>query len=121
MKKWKVSKRKNRKSVKMKYGLKQQMIDAIQKVFAQYPQIYSVVLYGSRAKGNFRPNSDIDFTLKGDSLNLKILFKIETDLDDLLLPFKMDVSVFDKIENQDLIEHINRVGIIFYESSVESY
>lgn len=81
----------------MRYGLKEQTISAIQKVFAKYPQVYSSVLYGSRAKGNFRPNSDIDFTLKED-LSLKLLFKIERDLDDLMLPYKMDVSLFEKIE-----------------------
>ena len=104
----------------MKYGLKEQTIFMINEVFAKYPQINNVVLYGSRAKGNFRPNSDIDLVLKGENLDLKTLFKIETDLDNLLLPYKMDDSVFDKIENHDLIEHINRVGIEFYENSVES-
>ena len=105
----------------MKYGLKDHTVFLINEVFAKYPQIKSVVLYGSRAKGNFRPNSDIDLVLKWENLNLKTLFKIETDLDDLLLPYKMDISVFDKIENQDLVEHIERVGIIFYEKSYSAF
>lgn len=50
----------------MKYGLKQPTIVAITDVFKKYPQIDCAILYGSRAKGNFRPNSDIDLTLKGD-------------------------------------------------------
>jgi type I restriction enzyme S subunit len=76
-------------------------------------------LYGSRAKGNYRPNSDIDLTLKCKNVDLSTLFKIETDLDDLLLPYKIDLSIFHKIENQDLIEHINRVGVVFYEKPME--
>ena len=98
----------------MKYGLKQDMIDAIQGVFAKYSQVKKAVLYGSRAKGNYRPNSDIDLTITGEKLDLSIQLKIETELDDLLLPYKIDLSVFDKIENPDLIEHIKRKGVAFY-------
>jgi type I restriction enzyme S subunit len=98
----------------MKYGLKEHVVISIKSVFAKYPQVENAILYGSRAKGNYRPNSDIDLTLKGENLDLSTLFKIETDLDDLLLPYKIDLSIFSKIENQDLIEHINRAGIAFF-------
>lgn len=121
MKRWIVLAESNTKNKKMKYGLKKNAIQSIQEVFKLYPQINNVVLYGSRAKGNFRPNSDIDLTIKGEDLSLKILFKIETDLDDLLLPYKMDVSLFNKIENQDLVAHIERVGVVFYEKAVKVY
>jgi hypothetical protein len=43
-----------------------------------------------------------------------LLFEIETELDDLLLPYKIDLSAFKTISNPDLIDHINRVGIVFY-------
>ncbi len=96
------------------YGLKDKHIKAINSVFSKYPQIEKAILYGSRAKGNYRNGSDIDLTLVGDTLDLSILFKIETELDDLLLPYKIDLSVLYKIENPDLEEHIERVGIVFY-------
>lgn len=99
----------------MKYGLKTQTIHAISEVFGMHPQIEVAILYGSRAKGNFRPNSDIDITLKGENLDLTELFKIENELDDLLLPYKIDLSVYFKIKNKDLLDHIDRVGIVFYE------
>lgn len=102
----------------MKFGLKIQTIDAITEVFKRYPLVDRVVLYGSRAKGDFRANSDIDLTLIGENLDLTLLLKIETDLDDLLLPYKIDLSLFRKIENKDLRDHINRVGIVFYEKAV---
>jgi type I restriction enzyme S subunit len=97
----------------MKFGLQEKNIEAITAIFKKYSPIDSAVLYGSRAKGNFRPNSDIDLTLKGE-LDLTVLMKIETELDDLLLPYKIDLSIFHKLKNQDLIEHINRVGIEIY-------
>ncbi|WP_321826277.1 restriction endonuclease subunit S [Maribacter dokdonensis] len=98
------------------YGLKPHTIKSIQGVFAKYPDIDKAILFGSRAKGNYRNGSDIDLTLVGNNLTLSQQFAIETALDDLLLPYKMDLSIFHKIENQDLIDHINRVGITFYEN-----
>ncbi len=95
------------------YGLNIEEIKAIKKVLAEYPAITKVILYGSRAKGNFRNNSDIDITLVGKQLTLNTLFAIENDLDDLLLPYQIDLSLFHHIENPALIDHINRVGILW--------
>lgn len=104
----------------MKYGLKHKTITAIQEVFARYPQIEKVILYGSRAKGTYRKGSDIDLTLIGKDLDLTTLFEIEGTLDDLLLPYKIDLSIYRKIENADLLAHITRVGVVFYERERES-
>ena len=101
----------------MSYGLKEKHIIAIISVFKKYSKIEKAILYGSRAKGNYRNGSDIDLTLMGDDLNLGTLFKIENELDDLLLPHKIDLSIFLKIENTDLIDHINRIGVVFYEQT----
>jgi type I restriction enzyme S subunit len=101
----------------MQYGLKDTDIQKIKQVFALYGEIKQVVIYGSRAKGNYKPSSDIDLTLKGKKLNLTLQYKIENDLDDLLLPYKMDVSIFHQLSNSDLIEHINRVGKVFYQKN----
>ncbi|PCJ21213.1 MAG: hypothetical protein COB02_01105 [Candidatus Cloacimonadota bacterium] len=98
----------------MKYGLKSIHISKINKVFSEYSQIQKVVLYGSRAKGNFKNGSDIDLTMYGENLELGLLFKIENKLDDLLLAYTIDLSIFNNIDNKSLIEHINRVGICFY-------
>lgn len=97
------------------FGLKDIHITSIQSVFKNHSNILKAVLYGSRAKGNYRNGSDIDLTLIGQDLNLSTLLKIENELDDLLLPYKIDLSIFCKIENPDLIEHINRIGTVFYE------
>ncbi|MDY0254745.1 MAG: nucleotidyltransferase domain-containing protein [Tenuifilaceae bacterium] len=101
----------------MKYGLKESHIQQIQSIFAEYSAIEKAIIYGSRAKGNYRKGSDIDLTLVGPTLDLNLLLKIENKLDDLLLPYNIDLSILHKIENLDLIEHIERVGLIFYEKS----
>jgi len=98
----------------MLYGLGENSIRKIVEVFDRYNNVSKVILYGSRAKGDFRPGSDIDMTVIGEGLNLALLNKVCTDLDDLLLPYIFDISIFHQIENSDLIEHIKRVGKVFY-------
>ena len=103
----------------MKYGLKENIIRDIQNVFATFPQIEEVILYGSRAKGNFKPGSDIDLAIKGEKVNLEVINKIDCLLDDMLLPYTFDISIFNHIKNGDLLNHINRVGIVFFSKSKE--
>jgi predicted nucleotidyltransferase len=98
----------------MPCGLDQQTVAKIRDIFARHENIDEVILYGSRAKGNYKPGSDIDLTLKGNGLNLEQLNIINNELDDLLLPYAFDISIFHQISNPDLIDHINRVGKIFY-------
>jgi len=99
-------------------GLSAKTIDKIHSVFSRYPNIEQAILYGSRAKGTFRNGSDIDLTLRGDTLTHRELSRIENELDDLLLPYKIDLSLFRQIDNPNLIEHIGRVGVVFYEGNL---
>jgi predicted nucleotidyltransferase len=97
------------------FGLKKEDIDRINKVFAVYELIDRVFIYGSRAKGNFKVGSDIDLTIIENSLTFPMFLEIENKLDDLLLPYKIDLSQKRKITNVDLLSHIDRVGKLFYE------
>ncbi len=100
----------------LRFGLKETTIEKICGVFAKYPQVDKAVIYGSRAKGNYKNGSDIDLTLYGgEELTLKILYKILAEIDDLLLPYTVDLSIFLDLCNPDFIDHIQRVGVVFYE------
>ena len=99
------------------FGLKASIISQIIDVFSNYPDIEKVVIYGSRAKGNFRNGSDIDLTLVGDNLTYELLNRIETQLDNLMLVYTIDLSLFKYIDSPELIDHINRVGKVFYSAS----
>lgn len=101
----------------MNTGLTEKYIEQLQSIFGEFPQVHKVVLYGSRAKGSYKPSSDIDLTIIGDELSLGTLSAIENKIVDLLLPYKVDLSDFSKLTNPHLIEHINRVGIIIFETS----
>ena len=96
------------------FGLSAEVIERIRGVFAAFPQIDEAIVYGSRAKGNYRPGSDIDLTLKGEGLDLTLLNRIAHALDDLLLPYTIDLSSLRQIDNPELLDHIDRVGRTFY-------
>ena len=98
----------------MKFGLTQETIDKINSVFVKYPEIEEVVLYGSRAKGNYREGSDIDISLKGENVTDRIRSYVSGDIDDLNTPYLFDISVFHKLGSESLVEHINRIGQVFY-------
>ena len=99
----------------MKYGLSTQALQKIRDVFMRYPLVEAAVLYGSRARGDYKNGSDIDLTLHGgDALTHTILSRIANDLDDQLLPYTIDLSIFKNIRNPEMVEQIERVGIPLY-------
>ncbi len=102
------------------FGLKRAEIDAIQAVFNAHPNLEQAFIYGSRAKGNFRPGSDIDLCIFGSRLSLSELLKIDQEIDDLLLPYKCDLSLFDAIDHQSLKAHVLQAGQLFYKRSTEA-
>ncbi len=95
------------------FGLGEATIEHIRQVFATHTEVESVILYGSRAKGNYKVGSDIDLTMKG-KLSFSELLDITDALDELPLPYQFDLSVFENISNPDLLAHIERVGVEFY-------
>lgn len=96
------------------YGLSEQTMDKLTRLFCSFPMIDEVLLYGSRARGDNSNGSDIDFTLIGNNLTADCLFKISDAIDDLLLPHYVDVSIMKEIKNQALIDNIRNEGKVFY-------
>lgn len=94
------------------HGLPESTISHILQILNDYPAIERITLFGSRAKGNYRTGSDIDLCLDAPSLGLSKQMEIETRLDDLLLPWKIDL-LRQNVNNPALLEHIDRVGIPF--------
>ena len=101
----------------MRIGLSEETIQAINNVFKQCPKIKKVILYGSRAKGTHKPSSDIDLVIMTDNMEFEEYLQLQVQLDELMLPYAIDLSIFKDIEHEDLIDHIQRVGIIFYEKT----
>jgi len=100
--------------IKQKFGLGKKVVDAIQAVFSKHPEVNEVILYGSRAKGNYKVGSDIDLTMTGENLDTSLLSTINQELYDLPIPYMIDLSILKHISNPNLVEHIQRVGKVFY-------
>ena len=99
-------------------GLVEQDLVVIRSVLARNPRIRKAVLFGSRAKGTHRRGSDVDLALTGDALTREDVVAASLALnEESPLPYRFDVLDLDKIENRDLVEHINRVGLEIYRSS----
>ncbi len=98
------------------FGLDTDTTKNIKNCFSKLPQIEKVLLYGSRAKGNYKNGSDIDLTLLGKNLNSdNSIYPLQEALEKLYLPYTFDISIFKRLDNLDLIEQILRVGKTFYQ------
>lgn len=97
------------------YGLSTAEWDELQHIFVNTSHIGKVILYGSRAKGNYRPFSDVDITLEGDALTDDDVESLNTKLYYSSLPYQFDVSRFTTLTNASLIDHIRRCGKVIYD------
>lgn len=101
----------------MMYGLPQRTMDSMEKIFRRYGNIKQVILYGSRAKGNYRNGSDIDLTLKTDAtFTHRDFLRVIGDFDDSDIPYLADISIYETLNSENLKEHINRVGKVIFEN-----
>jgi predicted nucleotidyltransferase len=83
-------------------------------VFAENAKVETAIIFGSRAKGNYKEGSDIDIVIKGLELNFEDRLNLMQKLDELGLPYKIDLINYYNITDLDLIDHIDRIGIMFY-------
>ncbi|MFN3996582.1 nucleotidyltransferase family protein [Algoriphagus sp.] len=102
----------------MRYGIDNSVWEEIIDVF-QYYQVDRLVLFGSRAIGTFRPNSDIDLAIFTEGISFRRFLDLKADLDDLGLLYQIDLIDFNRITNEELKSHIDRVGVEIYNSSIQ--
>jgi uncharacterized protein len=98
------------------FDLPDKDIDYILKIIKSYPNITEAIVFGSRAKGNNKSYSDIDIALKGKQLDSTVLEISGRLNDEGPLPYHVDILDYNTIDNLKLIEHIDRVGKVFYKS-----
>lgn len=98
----------------MKYGLSDTTIQKLLQVFQNKPKVQEVILFGSRAKGNYKPGSDIDLAVIGKQITFDDILTLNVRLEELDLPYKIDLINYQTLKDKNVIEHIKRVGIVFY-------
>ena len=98
------------------FGLLDRDIKEITELFESFPDIEQALIFGSRAKGNYKRGSDVDIALKGSQLSLDTVITVQGILnEDTIMPYHFDVLHYPTLANADLVAHIDRVGVVFYE------
>jgi uncharacterized protein len=101
----------------MEIGIKTEYEIFLKSIFEQHSFIDKVVVYGSRAKGNFTDRSDIDLVVFGNPEDRFDLIKVLNEIESSFFSYNVDIQMINDIKNAKLLEHINRIGKIFYEKN----
>lgn len=102
----------------MPFGLSTKAITGITATIAANSTVSKIVLFGSRAKGNPKPGSDIDIAVTGPGLSLDDFLNFSQQFDSMELAQKVDIIDYQRINDNELIEHIRRVGVVLYENNL---
>lgn len=98
----------------MNIGISPSDLEEIRAVFEKTAAVEEVLVFGSRAKGDFKPGSDLDLAVKGKAFDFNQFLKLLVKLDEPGFLYKIDLVNYNTIESRELIEHIARVGIKLY-------
>ncbi|WP_163151680.1 nucleotidyltransferase domain-containing protein [Anoxybacillus sp. MB8] len=93
------------------YGITQTVFERLMAYFRSEEEIQRVVLFGSRAKGTARYNSDIDLCIDYTG---KQKWKVIDAIDEMVGIYSFDVLFFDSL-NKEIARQIERDGIVIYE------
>jgi predicted nucleotidyltransferase len=96
------------------FGLTERDMKTIRLIFESFPEVKTVHLFGSRAKGNYRLGSDVDLAIMNKGVDSTTLSRLIGEFEESSLPYNIDLVAFTKLSKQEFIDHINRVGIPFY-------
>lgn len=83
-------------------------------IFRKYSEVEKVVLFGSRARGDNKYNSDIDLCLFGENVTHLIMAKISMDIEELNTPLSFDILSFNELTKEPLIKNILTEGVVLY-------
>ena len=95
-------------------GLSSETLKKLGSVLRSHSAVEKIILFGSRAMNRHKSSSDIDLALKGVQLNFSNMLQLKSAIDDLMLPYKVDLVIYETIQNKDLKEHIDRIGIVLW-------
>ncbi|MFN3995948.1 MAG: nucleotidyltransferase domain-containing protein [bacterium] len=92
------------------FGISEKILKAICNVFSKYPEVEKAAIIGSRARGNYQKGSDIDIVIWAPELDFSKYLRLVAELEDLEIPYKIDLLKYELISNNSIKEHIEKVG-----------
>lgn len=97
------------------YGLLERDIRYIKKALEQCEEIEKVIIFGSRAMGNYKNGSDVDIAVLGELISNNTILKLNDYLNEIYpLPYFFDIINYNSITNENLKKHIDIEGKIIY-------
>jgi predicted nucleotidyltransferase len=97
------------------YGISEKTYRLLLETFNRFSEINEVLIFGSRAKGNYRNGSDIDLAIKGENVDPSLIFKLKNLFNERLpIPYKVDVVGFNYLTHKKLKDHITRRGKLIF-------
>ena len=97
-----------------KFGLSERDIKTCTSIFEKYPAVEKVCIFGSRAQNRHKQGSDIDLAIMNDGISAKTVREIQSEFEESSLPYRIDLINYPELEHDQLIDHIDRLGIPFY-------
>lgn len=100
----------------MKFGLKEEDIAYIVTALSKFDEIKKAAIFGSRAKGNYKPGSDVDIAVFGEDISFSTIAHLHFMLEeDSPMPYFFDIVDYTHLAHRELKEHIKRVGITIFD------
>jgi predicted nucleotidyltransferase len=96
------------------FGLKEEEEQLLKSIFSKYDSLNKVIVYGSRAKGTFNERSDLDLVITESNIDRSLIGQIISEINNSNFPYLLDLQDFSTLKNKQLIDHIDRVGKVFY-------
>ena len=99
----------------MEFGLKEFDLKYIKEKISEFPEIERAVIFGSRAKGNYKPGSDIDIAIIGENITFNTVSRLHSLLEEQgPLPYLFDIVDYTHLNHEELKSHIDRIGKVIY-------
>ncbi len=92
------------------FGIDSDTLQRLSEILLSNQKVSRAVVFGSRAKGDFQKGADIDIALSGSKICIQDILSMKMRIEELTLPFTIDLIRYENISNQELKEHIKREG-----------
>lgn len=91
------------------FGLRDEILNKIKNISQKYN--YKFYVFGSRARGDYKNNSDIDIAVSG-IVSEEDETKIRNEFDLIDMEYSLDIVFISQITNKDLIKNIEKEGVL---------
>ena len=99
----------------MKFGLKESELKVIIDYLKNFKEVQKVVIFGSRARGDYKEYSDIDLCVFTLNSATRIELPSKEELDNLRVPYLFDLAIWNQITNEKFKDRILRDGVVIWE------